>query len=109
MLIDLSSYPSLVIQDGFQDNFVKLIKFAEEEATADQHKSLVDCLERLSNLAKKDKCHIYHDFAPLSFGWATMHLQGGCIFHGSHDNGGDGGAPTYSVCLQAVDGWSLHT
>jgi len=36
-------------------------------------------------------------------------FNGGLIFHGPHDNGGDGGAPTFSVNLLPQDGWSIHT
>jgi len=36
-------------------------------------------------------------------------LTGGLIFHGKHDNGGDGGAPTFSVSLTSTSGWSVHT
>jgi len=36
-------------------------------------------------------------------------FNGGLIFHGPHDNGGDGGAPTFSVNLSPQDGWSIHT
>lgn len=36
-------------------------------------------------------------------------FNGGLIFHGPHDNGGDGGAPTFSVNLTPQDGWSVHT
>lgn len=36
-------------------------------------------------------------------------LCGGIIFHGSHDNGGDGSAPTFSVNMEPVDGYSIHT
>lgn len=35
--------------------------------------------------------------------------NGGIIFHGRHDNGGDGGAPTFSVCMEPTNGWSIHT
>ena len=62
---------------------------------------------------------LYSDFAPYSFGfqgfikdkdgiWRPWTV-GGLIFHGKHDNGGDGSAPTFSVCLEPTDGWSLHT
>ena len=62
---------------------------------------------------------LYNDFAPYSFslvwerrasdgGWAYW-FSGGLIFHGPHDNGGDGGAPTFSVNLTKHDGWSIHT
>jgi len=107
MRIEISD--KLDIAPQFQDKFNEIIKFAEEKATADQHESLTRCLTQLGNLAHKGKCHVYYDFAPLSFGWTTDTLQGGCIFHGAHDNGGDGSFPTLSVCLEAVNGWSIHT
>ena len=60
--------------------------------------------------------HIYTDWAPLSFEFALRdiktlrcNLNGGIIFHGKHDNGGDGSAPTFSVCLTPTSGWSTHT
>lgn len=63
---------------------------------------------------------LFKDFAPYSFEFVkevlykgdtewTRQLNGGFIFHGKHDNGGDGGAPTYSVNLSPQDGWSLHS
>jgi len=36
-------------------------------------------------------------------------FNGGLIFHGPHDNGGDGGAPTFSVNLMPSHGWNIHT
>lgn len=36
-------------------------------------------------------------------------FSGGLIFHGPHDNGGDGGMPTLSVNLSEGYGWSIHT
>jgi len=36
-------------------------------------------------------------------------ICGGIIFHGRHDNGGDGGAPTFSVNVSPVDGYAIHT
>ena len=36
-------------------------------------------------------------------------ICGGIIFHGRHDNGGDGSSPTFSVCLSPTDGYSIHT
>lgn len=80
------------------------------------------------------RCILYRDWAPKSFRFAMERkrretdplpsernnqrtgdpewvywFNGGLIFHGAHDRGGDGGAPTYSVCLSPVDGWSVHT
>ena len=39
----------------------------------------------------------------------TFWFNGGLIFHGAHDGGGDGGPPTFSVSLVPVNGWSVHT
>ncbi len=78
----------------------------------------------------KTRCRLYKDFAPQSFSFVmdkhrdyvlnpddrefdedgyTPWFGGGLIFHGSHDNGGDGGAPTFSVNLTPQSGWSIHT
>lgn len=35
--------------------------------------------------------------------------NGGIIFHGSHDGYGSGSAPTFSVCINPTDGYSIHT
>ena len=40
--------------------------------------------------------------------WSRQY-NGGLIFHGPHDNGGDGSAPTFSVNMSPTDGWSVHT
>lgn len=66
------------------------------------------------------KVLLFSDFAPQSFTFCVMKKRcsedewerlynGGLIFHGQHDSGGDGGAPTYSVNLTPHDGWSIHT
>jgi len=59
---------------------------------------------------------IYSDFTPYSFSWVWHHLKenrnltvGGMIYHGKHDGGGNGSAPTFSVCLEPTSGWSIHT
>lgn len=52
---------------------------------------------------------LYKDFAPYSFEFSMSGLAGGLIFHGNHDGGGNGSAPTFSVSLTPVDGWSIHT
>ena len=36
-------------------------------------------------------------------------LNGGLLFHGSHDGYGSGSGPTFAVCLTATQGWSIHT
>lgn len=68
----------------------------------------------------KIRVRLFKDFAPYSFEFLkevlyndesewNRQFNGGLIFHGPHDNGGDGGAPTYSVNLSPQDGWSVHT
>ena len=58
---------------------------------------------------------LYSDFAPHSFFWTEFSptgkrgLIGGLIYHGQHDGGGNGGAPTFSVSLEPCQGWSIHT
>ena len=39
----------------------------------------------------------------------ALYMHGGLIFHGKHDNGGDGSAPTFSVNLTPTNGWAVHT
>lgn len=39
----------------------------------------------------------------------SLLFNGGIIFHGPHDRGGDGGSPTFSVNLSPVNGWAVHT
>jgi len=65
------------------------------------------------------RCVLYKDWAPLSFAFSMEvadgeggfkpWFNGGLIFHGDHDGGGNGGAPTFSVCLSPCDGWTVHT
>ena len=58
---------------------------------------------------------LYSDFAPYSFFWTQFSptrqrgLIGGLIYHGHHDGGGNGGAPTFSVNLTPSNGWCIHT
>ena len=84
--------------------FDKVIKFAE---TTGQEHSLQKALDQLSSLAPRITLH--PDYSPYSFLFDAGYINGGCIFHGQHDNGGDGGAPTYSVNLEKTYGWSIHT
>ena len=85
--------------------------------------SLQKCIDRLKSYeiqrdyrADPIETTITNDFAPYSFYFVRFNKynkefrgNGGIIFHGKHDNGGDGGAPTFSVCLEPCSGWSIHT
>lgn len=67
----------------------------------------------------ENKCILTRDFAPLSFSFVMQRknedgeyvywFNGGLIFHGPHDNGGDGSWPTLSVTLEPTHGWLVHT
>lgn len=95
-------------------------KFADKVGLREQ---LEEKLEYLGTYAEylDTKCYLGKDFAPYSFSFTMMRrdkgseedyqywFNGGCIFHGPHDNGGDGGAPTFSVNLNPHHGWSIHT
>lgn len=59
---------------------------------------------------------LHEDNAPFSFIWNEYNpithqrgMLGGLIYHGQHDGGGNGGAPTFSVNLTPTNGWSIHT
>ena len=98
--------------DMTEGKLQETLKFAETI----KDNSLMDCLKRLE-IADENlntQTTIFNDFAPHSFEFCrkrgeTFAGNGGVIFHGRHDNGGDGGAPTFSVCLEPTNGWSIHT
>jgi hypothetical protein len=94
----------------------KLVARIQECLAHEQAESFRENLQRLAGFVHAGgKVRIGLDFAPLSFGFAVIRpdgscwLVGGLIYHGSHDRGGDGGAPTFSVNVQPVEGWTLHT
>jgi hypothetical protein len=74
----------------------------------------------MENRGNYEACdvHLYNDFAPYSFyfivevlvgGSWERDFNGGLIYHGAHDGGGDGGPPTFSVNITPHDGWAIHT
>lgn len=91
---------------GKRDNLEEQLKYLSEYACSEED-------------PEATHCHLYKDFAPLSFEFVILRRQkdgsyarwfnGGCIFHGNHDGFGSGGGPTFSVCLNPTDGWSIHT
>lgn len=73
---------------------------------------------------RDNTCHVelYKDFAPHSYGFTLfgpekeregreVWIQGGLIYHGPHDGGGSGGAPSFSVSLSGdtAPRWEVHT
>jgi hypothetical protein len=88
------------------EEFLRCVQ--DEERREMLRDSLTGSLQVIADLGR-GKAKLYRDFAPLSFGFSAGSLQGGLIFHGEHDGGGDGGMPTLSVCLTPADGWRIHT
>lgn len=82
--------------------------------------SLEECIKRLEGIDENTNCEtvLMADFAPRSLYFERYNKEtgefrgnGGVIFHGSHDGGGNGGAPTFSVSLGGNTNarWEIHT
>jgi hypothetical protein len=113
----------LQVPDCFEVLDPEHLDAAWEHAKAiGRDESLTGCFEQLERIANNRNATVRlgTDFAPHSFYFeihaaeakgprGTLMLNGGVIFHGPHDRGGDGGAPTFSVNLTPKDGWSIHT
>lgn len=74
-----------------------------------------------SGASHRTRCTLFYDTAPHSF-YVLMEVrdnagdsewrqcwQGGLMFHGPADGFGSGNGPTYSVCVNSIHGWSVHT
>jgi hypothetical protein len=110
----------VAFNDFAQDALAEAIRFA---AKTNQLTNLIQKLNFLANYANEvgTRCTLFKDFAPYSFtiimekedylnpGEFIPWFGGGLVYHGPHDNGGDGGAPTFSVNLNNSNGWSIHT
>jgi Domain of unknown function (DUF4120) len=92
-----------------KEHFDAAVKFAKENDRWLGPNGLHANLQRLVAIGRTEKPVLFKDFAPYSFEFAAGGFQGGLIFHGKHDAGGNGDAPTFSVSLTPIDGWSLHT
>jgi hypothetical protein len=95
-------------------------KLAEIKAYAAEHhltESFNKTFTRFETFSKSGcEVNLYSDFAPLSLYFEITRdgqfvLNGGFIFHGPHDRYGNGGTPTFSVCIEPEKqpGWSIHT
>lgn len=99
-----------------KEHYEEVLKFAKESGQLDLFEKKIKFLRDYGTEAMR--CHLMYDSAPHSFyfrmevcrkgEWCLL-FNGGLIYHGQHDNGGDGGAPTFSVCLEPISGWSVHT
>lgn len=88
--------------------------FAKENNLLENFNNTFSRLENYS--AKGYTVTLYSDFAPLSMEFSITEndkliLYGGIIYHARHDSFGNGGAPTFSVCIDPDDkpGWRIHT
>jgi hypothetical protein len=78
-----------------------------------------ETLERWGAKSDDKELRLFKDFAPYSFVFELYEKKdggelgylccGGIIYHGDHDGGGNGSAPTFSVCLEPTQGWAVHT
>lgn len=110
------------MKDLTEGKLDEALKFAESI----KDDSLQKCLDRMKQVEEnlnenyqnggKVETEITTDFAPYSFYFVRyridnpkLYTNGGIIFHGKHDNGGDGSAPTFSVNLTPTFGWQIHT
>lgn len=103
--------------DKTDGKLIEAIKFSRTIKDS----SLIKCLKRLRNIHRNNPyyhegaTYIYSDGAKLSFYFERYTKEnifrgnGGIIFHGSHDGFGSGSAPTFSVCINPTNGWSVHT
>lgn len=116
----LDVFPKANIEDRCPSGyFSNVYEFAEKTNQIDSLKKAIDSVAKETYFGRPAKTVIYKDFAPNSFGFSILaksnngewqhQMEGGIIYHGKHDNGGDGGGPTYSVNLTPQNGWSVHT
>ena len=103
------------IIDHSEGRYAKIVRFA---STHPKGNSFTQCMRRLEDVAKaypEAKCVIYNDHAPMSLYFNISDarneriMNGGIIYHGSHDGFGSGSAPTFSVAIDETNGWGLHT
>ncbi len=103
-----------MITDKSNGRLDEIRAFATEYDLLDSFKETFSRLESHSD--KGYTVTLYNDFAPLSMEFSITHedkfiLYGGFIFHGPHDGFRNGGAPTFSECIDPDDkpGWRIHT
>jgi hypothetical protein len=103
-----------MIKDCTNGKLSEITAYAAKNGLID---SFNKTFNRLENYSQKGcQVDLYNDFALLSLYFEISSegkciLNGGFIFHGPHDGFGNGGAPTFSVCLdpEKEAGWSIHT
>jgi len=113
----------IVLETQDMEDYLREVEeFAKSIGMSEQFQKEYDYLDTYADHGEYGdvRCRLYKDFAPYSFGFNMetrkkdedkwkFWFNGGLIFHGEHDRGGDGGAPTFSVNLVPQHGWSVHT
>jgi hypothetical protein len=101
-----------MIIDKTNGRLEEIRAYAEKQGLTESFSRTFSRFERYSDC----DVNLYADFAPMSLYFEITRdgqfvLNGGFIFHGPHDGFGNGGAPTFSVCIdpEKVTGWSIHT
>ena len=103
-----------MIHDCTNGELDKIKAFAKENHLA---REFVSTFSRFRAQSKMGfDIYLYPDFAPLSLYFErkkndVFNGNGGFIFHGQHDGGGNGSAPTFSVSIEnnTRSRWSIHT
>jgi len=113
----------IVLETQEMEDYLREVEeFAKSIGMAEQFQEQYDYLDTYAGHGDygQVRCRLMKDFAPHSFYfvmevrkeetevWKTW-FEGGLIYHGEHDRGGDGGPPTFSVNLVPKYGWSVHT
>ena len=100
-----------MIIDNTNGKLEEVLQYAESIGRKD---NLQECIKHID--ISDDTVEIYVDFAPKSFYFIRKRNEifagnGGIIFHGSHDNGGDGSFPTFSISIlnDIKPHWEIHT
>ncbi len=103
-----------MIHDCTNGELDKIKAFAKEKHLV---REFVSTFIRFKRYTKRGyEVFLYPDWAPMSLAFQLKYngkndINGGFIFHGPHDGGGNGGAPTFSVELNPDTNphWGIHT
>lgn len=107
------------------EEYMKSVRaFAESRGLTSKLEKTLSYLDGYADHDKngRTQCRLFKDWAPYSFRFSMMvrkspespyefWFNGGVIFHGQHDGGGSGEAPTFSVSLAGTtdERWEIHT
>ena len=103
-----------MIHDCTNGELEKIKVFAKENHLA---REFVSTFHRFKLYSKRGyEVFLYPDWAPMSLAFqlklnGKFDMNGGFIFHGVHDGGGNGSAPSFSVSIEITtkSRWSIHT